>query len=176
MKRIIILAICLFLGAFTLSAQQTIYIIDNETIDNFDGSQLKGKTIKDYKISTRGTGRNEITIHSISTVSQPSIFSLSGTFPQVNLDSLISLRSSVYRFDPDSIQMPDLTSIQQFSRKIVYVINGVKHEDASAFTSISPMDIKSVTVLRDGSPEQLKYGENCTVIVIETKKKKDRGM
>ena len=80
MKRIILLSLCLIMGAFSLSAQETIYIIDNETVDNFDGSQLIGKSIKDYKISTRGSGRNAITIHSISTSAQPSIFSVSGTF------------------------------------------------------------------------------------------------
>lgn len=41
MKKIILLFIFLLIGAWTLSAQQTIYIIDNETVENFDGSQLK---------------------------------------------------------------------------------------------------------------------------------------
>jgi hypothetical protein len=170
MKKIIILSLCLFLGALTLSAQQTIYVIDNETVQNFDGSQLKGKTIKDYKISTTGTGKNAVTVHSISTSKQPSIYSFSGTFPQFDLDSLMS----VYRFTPDSFQIPDVSKyIEKIHRKIVYVVDGVKYEDVlSPFDAVSPTDIKNITVLKDGSPEQLKYGENCTVIVIETSKKR----
>ena len=170
MKRILLLAICLFTGAFTLSAQQTIYIIDNETVENFDGSQLKGKTIKDYKISTTGTGRNAVTIHSISTSKQTSIYSFSGTFPQYDLDSLMS----VFRFTPDSFQIPDVSKyIQKVPKKIVYVVDGVKYENVlSPFEAVSPTDIKNITVLKNGSPEQLQYGENCTVIVIETSKKR----
>ena len=164
MKRILLLAICLFTGAFTLSAQQTIYIIDNETVENFDGSQLKGKTITDYKISTTGTGRNAVTIHSISTSKQTSIYSFSGTFPQYDLDSLMS----VFRFSPDVSKY-----IQKVPKKIVYVVDGVKYEDVlSPFKAVSPTDIKNITVLKDGSPEQLQYGDNCTVIVIETSKKR----
>ena len=53
MKKILLLSICLLIGAWTLSAQQTIYIIDNETVENFDGSQLKVRTIRDYKITTK---------------------------------------------------------------------------------------------------------------------------
>ena len=63
MKKIILLSIFLLIGAWTLSAQQTIYIIDNETVENFDGSQLKDRTIRDYKITTKGSGRNAITVH-----------------------------------------------------------------------------------------------------------------
>ena len=170
MKKIIFLSLCLFLGAFSLSAQQTIYVIDNVTVENFDGSQLNGKTIKDYKISTTGSGRNAVTIHSISTSTQPSTFSFTGTFPQFDLDSLMS----VYRFTPDSFHIPDISQyIQKIPRKIVYVVDGVEYEDSlSPFDAVSPMDIKNITVLKNGSPEQLKYGEDCTVIVIETTKKR----
>ena len=185
MKRILLLAICLFTGAFTLSAQQTIYIIDNETVENFDGSQLIGKSIKDYKISTRGSGRNAITIHSISTSAQPSIFSVSGTFtphyygsaklwPE-RVDSLVN--SSLFRLYEykDSIKYPDVSKyFPQVYRKTVYVIDGVKHEDESIFATITPSDIESVSVLGDESAKRLGYGDNCTVIMIETKKKGSR--
>jgi hypothetical protein len=81
---------------------------------------------------------------------------------------------SVYRFTPDSFQIPDVSKyIEKIHRKIVYVVDGVKYEDVlSPFDAVSPTDIKNITVLKDGSPEQLKYGENCTVIVIETSKKR----
>ena len=89
MKKIILLSICLLTCLWTLSAQQTLYVIDNETVESFDGTQLKGKTIRDYKITTKGRGRNAITVHSIST--SPSIYSISKSFARL-----------------DSLKMPDL--------------------------------------------------------------------
>jgi hypothetical protein len=152
MKKIILLSICLLIGAWTLTAQQTIYIIDNETVENFDGSQLKDRTIRDYKITTKGSGRNAITVHAIST--SPSVFSVMGSFTP--LKPLSPLDSSIV--------------IKPIHKKIIYVIDGVPHEDASAFNSISPFDIENITVVKDGSPEQKKYGENVVVMNITTNK------
>ena len=159
MKKIIAIIVCLLAGATVLSAQNTLYIIDNETVENFDGSQLKGKTIKEYKITTSGTGRNAITVHSIST--SPSIYSW-----QSNFQSILDLQRKML----DSL---DVTDFKNFiPKRIVYVIDGEKYEDgANAFTTLSPSDIKNITVLGEDSAEKLKYGENCTVILIETKRK-----
>ena len=150
MKKRVLLSICLLIGAWTLSAQQTIYIIDNETVENFDGSQLKDRTIRDYKINTKGSGRNAITVHAITT--SPSVFSVTGSFKPLNI-------------------LADTTVvINPTHRKIVYVIDGVVHEDVSALNSISPSDIENITVVKEGSPEQLIYGEDVVVMKITTKK------
>lgn len=154
MKKIILLSICLLIGAWTLSAQQTIYVIDNETVENFDGSQLKDKTIRNYKITQKGFGRNAITVHAITTSS--SVFSVTGSFTP--LKTLAPIDSSIV--------------IKPTHRKIIYVIDGVPHEDASAFNSISPFDIENITVVKDGSTKQKKYGENVVVMNITTKKDK----
>jgi hypothetical protein len=151
MKKILLLSLCLLAGVWTLSAQQTIYIIDNETVENFDGSQLKDKTIRDYKITTKGSGRNAITVHAITT--WQSVLSVTGSFK--SLEPLAPIDSTVRIINPAK-------------RQIVYVIDGVPHETASAFNSISPLDIDNITVIKDGSPEQRKYGENIGVIVITT--------
>lgn len=155
MKKILLLSICLLAGAWTLSAQQTIYIIDNETVEHFDGSQLKDRTIRDYKITTKGSGRNAITVHAITT--WQSGLSITGSFK--SLEPLAPIDSTVRIINPSK-------------RQIVYVIDGVPHETAaSAFNSISPLDIDNITVIKDGSPEQRKYGENIGVIIITTKKR-----
>ena len=138
-----------------MSAQQTIYIIDNESVEHFDGSQLKNRTVRDYKISTRGSGRNAITVHAITT--SPSVYSVTGSFKPL---------------DPISFSADTTLFIKPAHRKIIYVIDGVAHEDVSAFNSISPIDIENITVLKDGSPEQQKYGENAVVMSITTKKEK----
>ena len=158
--RKIILLLCLALTATTLSAQRTIYVIDNKTVENFDGSQLIGKTIKEYKITTTGKGRDAITVHSVSTV--PSVYSVSG-FVSPSEDSL-EIWKSKKQFQRDYINghLP--------SKRVVYVIDGVEQKDAEAFQSLRPSEIKSMTVIKAGSSEALKYGDDCDVIMVETDK------
>ncbi|MBR5661848.1 MAG: hypothetical protein IKW99_09895 [Bacteroidales bacterium] len=171
MKKIILLSICMLTGVWTLSAQQTLYVIDNETVESFDGSQLKGKTIRDYKISTKGHGRNAITVHSITT--SPSIYSISKSFALID-----SLRlPNVKRFPnykADTVLFSNGVRIFNSSdKKIVYVIDDKVYKDASAFNSISPDEIASISLIKDGSPEQKKYGDSTAVIKITTKKNAD---
>ncbi|MBP3257297.1 MAG: hypothetical protein J6M23_04725 [Bacteroidales bacterium] len=155
MKKTILLSICLLLGAWTLSAQQTIYVIDNETVEHFDGSQLKGKTIKDYKITTQGSGRKAITVHAITTA-PPTRFK-GFAVPNFRADSLFAGK--------------DIKIITQGApKKIVYIIDGERSEDSAPLRKISSYDIESISIIKDGSPEQLKYGEDVSVIKITTKK------
>ena len=171
MRKIIIISICLFIGALTLSAQQTVYVIDNETVENFDGSQLKGRIVRDYKITTKGSGRRAVTVHAITT--SPSVFSVSGRFSLP--DSLKTLHVRGYtRFGVDSVLVTkDMKVIQPTNRKVVYIIDGKEYDDMSAFQTISPFDVENITVLKGGTPEQKeKYGEDVSVIVVTTKKDK----
>ena len=168
MKKLILLSLCLFAGALTLSAQQTIYVIDNETVEHFDGSQLKGKKIKDYKITTTGSGRKAITVHSITT----SRSAFTAHFYNPHLDSLKTPDFSEFKnFQADTlISLRDVKVISKSPRKVVYVIDGKVSEDGDAFRSISPRDIEYITVVKDDSPEAKAYGENVSVIKIQTKK------
>ncbi len=166
MKKLILISICLTVGAITLSAQKTLYVIDNVTVEHFDGSQLKGKTVSDYKITTSGTGRNAIT-------TTRSAFSYSFSMP--HLDSLrIPDMSDFKYFKADTLLFPNGIGVfKNTPRKIVYVIDGKVSEDGNAFRSISPLSIASITVLKDDSPEAKAYGENVSVIKIETKKEEN---
>ncbi len=171
MKKLILISICLTVGAITLSAQKTLYVIDNVTVEHFDGSQLKGKTVSDYKITTSGTGRNAITVHAITTTR--SAFSYSFSMP--HLDSLrIPDMSDFKYFKADTLLFPNGIGVfKNTPRKIVYVIDGKVSEDGNAFRSISPLSIASITVLKDDSPEAKAYGENVSVIKIQTKKEEN---
>ena len=171
MKKLILLSVCLFAGALSLSAQKTIYIIDNATVEHFDGSQLKGKTVSDYKITTSGTGRNAITVHAITT--SRSAFSYSFSMP--HLDSLRMPDMSDFKyFKADTLVFPNGISVfKNTPRKVVYVIDGKVSENGDAFRSISPLSIESITVLKDDSPEAKAYGENVSVIKIQTKREEN---
>ena len=171
MKKLILISICLTVGAITLSAQKTLYVIDNVTVDHFDGSQLKGKTVSDYKITTSGTGRNAITVHAITT--SRSAFSYSFSMP--HLDSLRMPDMSDFKyFKADTLVFPNGISVfKNTPRKVVYVIDGKVSENGDAFRSISPLSIANITVLKDDSSEAKAYGENVSVIKIETKKEEN---
>ena len=170
MKKLILISI-FTVGAITLSAQKTLYVIDNVTVEHFDGSQLKGKTVSDYKITTSGTGRNAITVHAITTTR--SAFSYSFSMP--HLDSLrIPDMSDFKYFKADTLLFPNGIGVfKNTPRKIVYVIDGKVSEDGNAFRSISPLSIANITVLKDDSSEAKAYGENVSVIKIETKKEEN---
>ena len=171
MKKLILISICLTVGAITLSAQKTLYVIDNATVEHFDGSQLKGKTVSDYKITTSGTGRNAITVHAITT--SRSAFSYSFSMP--HLDSLRMPDMSDFKyFKADTLVFPNGISVfKNTPRKVVYVIDGKVSENGDAFRSISPLSIESITVLKDDSPEAKAYGENVSVIKIQTKREEN---
>jgi hypothetical protein len=96
----------------------------------------------------------------VSTV--PSVYSVSG-FVSTSEDSL-KIWESKKKFQRDYLN-GHLTS-----KIVVYVINGVEQKDAEAFQSLRPSEIKSITVLKAGSSEALKYGDGCDVIMVETDK------
>lgn len=170
MKKLFLILVCLFAGVLTLSAQKTIYVIDNETVEHFDGSQVKGKFVKDYKITTTGTGRDAITVHAITTARTS--FSFSYSVPQ--LDSLRMLdMGGAMRVKADTIYFPKgISTFQNSSKKIVYVIDG-KESDEDDFKSISKRDIVNITVLKNTSPKAKAFGVNAEVIMIQTKKAKN---
>ena len=63
MKRIIFLALSAMLLSLTASAQENHYFIDGKRIENFDGSQLVGKTVKHYDLKRL----EHVIIHNIFT-------------------------------------------------------------------------------------------------------------
>ena len=167
MNKHIILFLLLLLAPLALSAQQTLYVIDNVTVDKFDGSQLKGKTIRDYKISTTGSGRKAVTVHSITT--GPSVISFSGDF--FSKEELERLRQQTDRFriQADSLMksgalQKQLNTYGQFR----YVIDGTLVDDGSAFRSIAPGDIAGISVL-NRTESKKKYGFDGTIIEVKTR-------
>ena len=181
MKKIFLLSICMLIGAWTLYAQQTIYIIDNETVEHFDGSQLKGKYIKNYKITSTGSGRNAVTVHTITTspiglgrmeLSEPSLTTKSSGQPWMEhikaeepgstmeiaepvIGSTINTAPGIGSKATRAVQWAD-----DSAEKFVYIVDGI--EVPKAFLqSLPDNDIISI--------ESTSSGEGYTVITIKTK-------
>lgn len=166
MKPHFLLALVLCLPALPLAAQQTLYVIDNVTVAHFDGSQLKGKTIKDYQISTSGSGKNAITVHAITT--SPSVFSLYGDFSRFDF-SAADENGIFYHFQADTLQLPkDSKYILDASPQYLYMIDGKQYDNAASLRDLSPEQIQSITVIKS-KESFLRYGINHPVVMVETK-------
>ena len=171
MKKLMLLSFFLFAATLGLSAQKTIYVIDNETVEHFDGSQLKGKTVSDYKISTTGTGRNAITVHAITTSLSP--FSYYFSRPHRDTLKMQLDRDHIHFLSDTTFLSKDFIITNKSPKKVVYIIDGRLSEGSEALRSISPLDIASIKVLKDDSPEAKALGGNVSVIKIQTKKSRE---
>ncbi|MBR1569446.1 MAG: hypothetical protein IJ651_09700 [Bacteroidales bacterium] len=165
MKKLSAIIIALLLAAAPLWAQKTLYVIDNETVEHFDGSQLKGKIIREYKITTTGRGRNAVTVHSITTGAR---FSL----PSFNIseEEMERFRERLKNFQ-GKLQADSLlvhfgkgTAVHVQSKDYLYIVDGKETEDASAMPRSDR--IKSVEVLKDAKTLEA-YGK--PVIKITTR-------
>lgn len=152
MKKLILIISSLLLISASLHAQRTIYVVNNVTIEHFDGSALKGKYIQDYKVTTTGTGRDAITIHSI-TASPTGNFGYRYILDTLNRDAL------KLRINTDSL-IVEASKLPKYD--ITYMIDGKEYKNSSAFQALSPEDIKSISVNKKG---------NNHVIVVDTKKR-----
>lgn len=165
MKKTFTLFISIILSCAGLWAQQTIYVIDNVTVENFDGSQLKGKTVKDYQITTTGKGSKAITVHAITTTLP--VFSISGEFPKpkINFNKDFSIPDSLL----NSVRIhADTLAIGR--SKILYIIDGEVTADEAVLRSLNADRISNVTVIRDKSALS-KFGVPYPIITITTKDK-----
>ena len=112
------------------------YVIDNVRVENFDGSQLEGKTIVSYQLQLVNVSPEvAIRVHEIRT----------GGAVQVR-------KRSANQADP------------------VYVVNG-KKVSKREFENLNPAAIKSITVAKNGIPEEVRQypGWENGVILVEIK-------
>ena len=158
MKKILFITV-LMLCSVCLWGQQTIYVIDNVTVENFDGSQLKGKTIGDYQITTTGKGNKAITVHAITTVKRTMrsqmIVNDNGKII-LKTDSLMA-KSGVNHFGSGTGQ------------NTVYIVDG-KVVEESEVKNLPTKQIQSVTVVKDSeSLKQFNLDGSSSVVNIITK-------
>jgi len=124
------------------------YIIDGKKVKNFDGSQLKGKNIEDYKINIDTidhTKNSLVTTHHIT------------------IDKSIHIRGT------KQVQ----SSLKKQKAEPKYILNG-RPSSKEEISKLSPTDIKGMTVLKAGSKaaEQYSSGHDDAhdYILITTKK------
>ncbi|MGM9753096.1 MAG: hypothetical protein ACI3ZK_03460 [Candidatus Cryptobacteroides sp.] len=173
MLTLILSAVCAFaLGVNTIASQTdttNVYIINGEKVENFDGSQLVGKTISDYKTIFSSSTSNEETsvtiMHVISTdgktMKKASHYSTI-TNGEISKNSIVGLDGEYSLAD---------IQVKERAKDIETYIDGKKSTMAD-LGKILPEKIASMTIYRAGSPEAAKYtdSEDKNVIVVELKK------
>lgn len=125
------------------------YTINGQPVDNFDGSQLVGKMVTSYDITLiNHPVKGPVRIHEIH---------LNGYQAPSAQGELIYIR-------PDG-------SMQTNPFELVYVIDG-KKVTKKDFENLKPSEVKSITVIKNGSQEDVKQYEGWEngVILVDTKK------
>ena len=124
------------------------YFINGQRVEKFDGSQLVGKTIEAYTID------EFISPYTNSPVRVHSIVTEDANLPKPS--SAIQIRKASAQPDP------------------VFVIDG-KQVTKKEFENMNPAQIKSMTVIKNGTLEEVKKYEGWEngVILVETKKDGD---
>ena len=150
MTSIILTTICAFaLNAASIPAQadtNDIYLIDLTKVENFDGSQLAGKTIRAYSIQRENVGGVPTRIHLITTktdgAQNPVVAIFDNDFnnaTSVTVGEKSQPSINVRATDP-SLSADD----------IVYIVDG-KQTGTEEFKKLDPKDIKSIEVMKDSS-------------------------
>lgn len=168
MKKSILFLLLAVISVASIHAQETrkaIYVIDGKQVENFDGSQLKGKTIVNYSIDPKHN------LHSIIT---------SDMTGGKDVKSVKVLSTSKVTSSDASVKSGVTTEvIRAESDEIIYVLDG-KIVPYSEIQSMSSSKIESMTVVKDKdnpifkkfADEYMKtYKKASTCVILITTKK-----
>ena len=160
MKKILFTLIALLLCSLSLSAQMRIeqrYIIDGTTIEDFDGSQLEGKTIKTYKMDLSEDGGVLYKNHYITTTRQ------AADTPTAVLTKRPSTKTQydqVYVVDGAVVTKHDFINTNYYDIERVDVIMGYKTENEYIKKySTDGRDVVMITLKKEKSKRYKAFGE-----------------
>ena len=143
-----------------------VYIIDNVKVENFDGSQLKGKSILDYSIKVSGTRR----IHTIQTADGK--FTISHqAFPVSEFSKLADENARIAKEAAENAQKAADQIREQFPNTSVIILDN-KIIPIWETQDLDPDNISNILVYKPGSKEASRYGQTAAkkgVVIINTK-------
>lgn len=142
------------------------YIINGEQVVKFDGSQLVGKTVSDYKVTVAKsiTADEAVRIHVIRTDGQKiKAIKSSSVVESFRFEN----KDAEFNIDGKNYSNAEVTVL---SSTPLYIVDGKKC-DKDAFAKIKPESIASMTVYKPGSKGALKLSgkSDVAVIVVVTK-------
>ena len=137
------------------------YIINGEQVVKFDGSQLVGKTVSDYKVTVAKsiTADEAVRIHVIRTDGQKiKAIKSSSVVESFRFED----KDAEFNIDGKNYSNAEVTVL---SSTTLFIVDGKKC-DKDAFAKIKPESIASMTVYKPGSKGALKLSGNSDVAVI----------
>lgn len=142
------------------------YIINGEQVVKFDGSQLVGKTVSDYKVTVAKsiTADEAVRFHVIRTDGQKiKAIKSSSVVESFRFED----KDAEFNIDGKNYSTAKVTVL---SSTTLYIVDGKKC-DKDAFAKIKPESIASMTVYKPGSKGALKLSgkSDVAVIVVVTK-------
>ena len=146
MKRIIFLALSAMLLCLTASAQENHYFIDGHRIENFDGSQLEGKTVRHYELKRL----EHVTIHNIFTTDD--WVKISGTSSAATVRTLTAEEAAAEGLPLASGE------VKAWMRNPLIIVDGEEFT-GNIYKDIGTDNIKSIDVYQPGSDVANSYGE-----------------
>lgn len=142
------------------------YIINGEQVAKFDGSQLVGKTVSDYKVTVPKSNVADaaVRIHVIHTDGQKIKAIKSSCVVE---DFRVEDKDTESNINGKNYSNAEVTVL---SSTTVYIVDGKKC-DKDALTKIKPESIASMNVYKPGSKGALKLSgkKDVAVIVVVTK-------
>lgn len=164
-------ACALALSASTAPSQAdtlNIYLLDGKKVENFDGSQLIGKTISDYKTMIATSSNNGVAtvtkVHNICTNGKKAKNITMATSTTTVDGTSVSYVKTGDSYVSYSVAAGDET-------KVAYFIDG-KRSTKEELGKYLPNRVASMTVLKPGNKEAIRLTndkETCAIIV-NTKK------
>lgn len=164
MKRTILFLFVTMFSVVTICAQEAktiTYVVNGKKVENFDGTQLVGKTISSYTISQEGD------VHAIFTSDYEAE---TGKIGKV---MIFSGKADVKT--GEKVNAEDRIVRVRTENNILNVLDG-KIVTQTELQKLSPSQIESITIIKDkNDPEFIKYSnqigeEPSGIIIFKTKK------
>lgn len=143
------------------------YVINDKLVEKFDGSQLVGKTVSDYKVTVAKSNGSEnvVRVHVIRTDGQ----TIKDIKSVTSVEGLqVGNNNTEFTIDGKKYTNSKVTVV---SSTAVYIIDG-KECTTDDLKKIKPNEISAMTVYKPGSKEakELSGKDNVTVIKVDLKK------
>ena len=174
MKKYFVLTFIALFATVVSYAQKTVFIINGEKIENFDGSQLTGKkilsfnVIKDDKGDVYSIHTDEILPDSLR--NRP--YKVSTKLHYITKDTLAN-GNNLNKSEKAGKREVEVTNFDMLNSKPLIVVDGKEY--SGSLNYIKPGDINSINVYKPGSDVANAYGEKgkSGVLKIFTKASKD---
>ena len=174
MKKFFVLTFIALFVATASYAQENVFIINGEKVENFDGSQLTGKKILLFNVIKDGKGD----IYSIHTdeILPDSLrnrpYKVSTKLHYITKDTLAN-GNNLNKLEKAGKREVEVTNFDMLNSKPLIVVDGKEYSGSISY--IKPGDINSINVYKPGSDVANAYREKGKngVLKIFTKASKD---